>query len=93
MHFTKSEYTYHSPVIHFLSCRSTNVIQLLLRYLLNRAHNVWKSHGTTVTPPGSLGIMLNNEDTKLSRLDSANILHKQGANLQINAKVSNNLSV
>lgn len=37
--------------------------------------------------------MLNNEDTKLSRLDSANILHKQGANLQINAKVSNNLSV
>lgn len=61
-HFIKSESTYHGPVIYFLSCRSTNVTQLFCCYLLNWAHNVWKSHGTTVTPPGSSGFMLNSED-------------------------------
>lgn len=66
MHFTKLEYTYHGPVIYFISCRSTNIIQLLHCYLLNWAHNVWKSHGTTVTPPGSSGLMLNSEDNTFS---------------------------
>lgn len=86
MYFTKFEYTYCGSIIYFLSCRSTNIIQLFLCYLLNWAHNMWKSHGTTVTPPGSSGFMLNSEDTVLV---SAKILHKQGANVQSNVKVSN----
>lgn len=89
MHFTKLEYTYHGPVIYFISCRSTNIIQLFYCYFPNWAHNVWKSHGTTVTPPGSSGFMLNNEDTILLALVSAKTLHKQGGDLQSNAKVSN----
>lgn len=64
-HFTKLEYTYHGPIIYFFSCRSTNIIQLFRRYVLNWAHDVWKSHGTTVTPPGSTGFMLNSKDTVL----------------------------
>lgn len=66
MHFIKLEYTYHGPVIYFLSCRAANIIQLFLCYLFNWTHNVWKSHGTTVTPPGSSGFMLNSEDNTFS---------------------------
>lgn len=89
MHFIKLEYTYHGPVIYFLSCRATNIIQLFLCYLFNWAHNVWKSHGTTVTSPGRSGFMLNSEDTILLVLVSAKTLQKQGGDLQSNAKVSN----
>lgn len=91
MHFRKLEYTYQGSVIHFLSRRSTDVIQLFLRYLLNRSHNVWKSHGTTVTSPGSLGIMLDNGDNAVRMGFSKNSM--QSKTLQINAKVSNIYSI
>lgn len=75
-HFTKLEYTYHGPIIYFVSCRSTNIIQLFCCYVLNWAHNMWKSHGTTVTPPGSTGFMLNSKDAILLVLVSAKTLQR-----------------
>lgn len=81
-HFTKLEYTYNSPVIYFFTCRSTNIIQLFCCYVLNWAHNVRKSHGTTVTPPGSTGIMLNSKDAILSVFISATTLPRQGSSQQ-----------
>lgn len=81
-HFTKLEYTHHGPVIYFFACRSTNIIQLFCCYVLNWAHNVWKSHGTTVTSPGSTAFMLNSKDTILLVLVLAKTLQRRGSSQQ-----------
>lgn len=81
-HFITLEYTYHGPVIYFVSCRSTNIIQLFCCYVLNWAHNMWKSHGTTVTPPGSTGFMLNSKHTALSVSVSAKTPQRRGSSQQ-----------